>query len=77
MLKKERWSKFQAVMNYELIEDGIIKEGDHATVELSQETLRVNDKKQSKKTHEKYLKLLYKVTEQKPKPGAPYSFTVN
>jgi|GEM_PF-6369601 len=77
MLKKERWTKFQAVMKYEMIEDGIIKKGDYATIELSTDVLKVNDKKQSTKSHEKYLKLMYKVTGEKPNPDAPYGFIID
>lgn len=77
MLKKERWAKFQAVMKYEMIEDGIIKEGDYATVELSQDVLKVNDKKQSKDAHEKYLKLHYKVTGEKLNPNTTSDFIIN
>ena len=75
---KERMSKWHTVLTKELTEDGIIKGGEQATVVLSTNEMLVNDKKQSKKTHEKYLKFFSKVRG-KPLTGGdvPHAFLIN
>ncbi|OYT13921.1 MAG: hypothetical protein B6I19_02600 [Bacteroidetes bacterium 4572_114] len=74
---KKRMSKWYPVLTKELTSDGIIEKGELAAIELSIEYMKVNDKKQKEKVHQKYLGLFNKMRGKPLEGYTPYAFIVN